>query len=59
MALRVLVLGRIGIIKVNVGRNVQSGKRDYIFTLEVPYKVTEDDLLNMFKQYTCKVKEKE
>ncbi len=49
----------INVSKVNVGHNAQTGKRDYTFTMEVSAKINEEELIDMFKQYTCKVREKE
>ncbi len=45
--------------KVNVGYNLETSKRDYMFTVEISPKVDVDVIVDMFKNYSCKVKEKE
>ena len=49
----------ISVLKTNVGRNAETGNKDYMFTLEVPPKITEDDLLDLFESYSCKIKAKD
>ena len=58
-AMKLLKKHGISVSKVNVGHNAQTGKRDYTFTLEVSARINEEELIDMFKQYTCKVREKE
>ncbi len=58
-AMKLLNRHGISVSKVNVGHNAQTGKRDYTFTLEVSARINEEELIDMFKQYTCKVREKE
>ena len=58
-AMKMLKKHGISVSRVNVGHNAQTGKRDYTFTLEVSAKINEEEIIDLFKQYTCKVREKE
>ncbi len=49
----------MSVSKVNVGYNAETSKRDYMFTVEVSPKVDVDVIIEMFKGYSCKIKEKE
>ncbi len=49
----------ISVSKVNVGYNAETTKRDYMFTVEVSPKVDVDVIIDIFKGYSCKIKEKE
>ena len=49
----------MSVSKVNVGYNAETSKRDYMFTVEVSPKVDVDVIIEMFKDYSCKIKEKE
>lgn len=49
----------MSVSKVNVGYNAETSKRDYMFTVEVSPKVDVDVIIDMFKEYSCKIKEKE
>lgn len=49
----------MSVSKVNVGYNAETSKRDYMFTVEVSPKVDVDAIIEMFKEYSCKIKEKE
>ncbi|MDP4118908.1 MAG: MgtC/SapB family protein [Bacillota bacterium] len=59
MALKMLKKKGISVTKVNAGRDASTGKKDYIFTLEVPAKIDEEYLISMFDKYSCKIREKE
>lgn len=49
----------ISVLKVNAGYNVETEKKDYMFTVEMSPKVDVDTILEMFKKYSCKIKGKE
>ncbi|MBQ3053950.1 MAG: MgtC/SapB family protein [Clostridia bacterium] len=42
--------------KINVNKDAQTGKKDYYISMEVNPKVSEDDIIDLFSQYTCKLR---
>lgn len=48
----------ITVSKINVDHHADTKSRDYMFTLEVPPKIHEEELIDLFDKYSCKIKEK-
>ncbi len=57
-AIKILDKRSVTVSKVNVDHNAETSCRNYIFTIEVPAKVNEEEILELFKNYSCRIKEK-